>query len=404
MGKTATAREYVANGSENREAKWSEPYTAKRPRDSFETTFDLRSLSQLSADRDKEQHEWESGVAGRLIKVVNIVAAPRRQSVNTASVPACPPSSRGGPEGVGSVGRAHTRAQDDHVLRVACGHGWVGASSDQPLHRVLPVAAGQLNGAAPKNVASLDGDSDIAWFKDGPVGAVGGSGGGGGEPYKSSNWNKTTSNQRSRTKGRSAVRAVGAATVLWIAVSHLILGNVAYSLESDPHSNSNASNAGYGNTYSNRFGRLLLNGTRSSVTVGVVATQGSSSSSAATHTTSTTTNTADRDLFDGGVEFVAADGTASAGFNDSSEMPQIPEYIRATSMVFCIIIMCLGVIGNIMVPIVILKTKDMRNSTNIFLTNLSIADLLVLLVCTPTVLVEVNSPPEVWVLGEEMCK
>ncbi|XP_058062392.1 thyrotropin-releasing hormone receptor-like [Anopheles bellator] len=85
-------------------------------------------------------------------------------------------------------------------------------------------------------------------------------------------------------------------------------------------------------------------------------------------------------------------------------MPQIPEYIRATSMVFCIIIMCLGVIGNVMVPIVILKTKDMRNSTNIFLTNLSIADLLVLLVCTPTVLVEVNSPPEVWVLGEEMCK
>nr|QXN57742.1 ETHR-A protein [Anopheles gambiae] len=85
-------------------------------------------------------------------------------------------------------------------------------------------------------------------------------------------------------------------------------------------------------------------------------------------------------------------------------MPQIPKYIRATSMVFCIIIMCLGVIGNVMVPIVILKTKDMRNSTNIFLTNLSIADLLVLLVCTPTVLVEVNSPPEVWVLGEEMCK
>lgn len=56
------------------------------------------------------------------------------------------------------------------------------------------------------------------------------------------------------------------------------------------------------------------------------------------------------------------------------------------------------------VPIVILKTKDMRNSTNIFLTNLSIADLLVLLVCTPTVLVEVNTRPETWVLGHEMCK
>lgn len=86
------------------------------------------------------------------------------------------------------------------------------------------------------------------------------------------------------------------------------------------------------------------------------------------------------------------------------DYPQIPEYIRTTSMVFCIIIMCLGVVGNVMVPIVIMKTKDMRNSTNIFLMNLSIADLMVLLVCTPTVLVEVNTRPETWVLGKEMCK
>ncbi|XP_030374283.1 growth hormone secretagogue receptor type 1 [Scaptodrosophila lebanonensis] len=85
-------------------------------------------------------------------------------------------------------------------------------------------------------------------------------------------------------------------------------------------------------------------------------------------------------------------------------LPQIPPYIRTTAMFFCIVIMVLGVVGNVMVPIVIVKTKDMRNSTNIFLTNLSIADLLVLLVCTPTVLVEVNTRPETWVLGHEMCK
>ncbi|CAH1118947.1 unnamed protein product [Phaedon cochleariae] len=84
--------------------------------------------------------------------------------------------------------------------------------------------------------------------------------------------------------------------------------------------------------------------------------------------------------------------------------PVFPSYIRTTSMVFCIVIMCLGVIGNVMVPIVIFKTKDMRNSTNIFLVNLSVADLMVLLVCTPTVLVEVNTRPETWVLGREMCK
>lgn len=89
-------------------------------------------------------------------------------------------------------------------------------------------------------------------------------------------------------------------------------------------------------------------------------------------------------------------------FNDTSSL--FPNYLRTTSMVFCIIIMCLGVIGNVMVPIVIFKTKDMRNSTNIFLVNLSVADLMVLLVCTPTVLVEVNSRPETWVLGREMCK
>lgn len=93
-------------------------------------------------------------------------------------------------------------------------------------------------------------------------------------------------------------------------------------------------------------------------------------------------------------------GNLSAG----GEVPVFPGYIRITSMVFCFVILGIGVVGNVMVPIVILKTKDMRNSTNIFLMNLSVADLMVLLVCTPTVLVEVNSKPETWVLGEEMCK
>lgn len=97
-------------------------------------------------------------------------------------------------------------------------------------------------------------------------------------------------------------------------------------------------------------------------------------------------------------------GGAAGDGNDTFDRPVFPAYIRNTSMVFCVVIMCLGVIGNVMVPIVIFRTKDMRNSTNIFLVNLSIADLMVLLVCTPTVLVEVNSKPETWVLGEEMCK
>lgn len=99
--------------------------------------------------------------------------------------------------------------------------------------------------------------------------------------------------------------------------------------------------------------------------------------------------------------------TNETGFVNGSYGEQtlvFPSYIRTASMVLCIVILGIGVVGNMMVPLVIIKTKDMRNSTNIFLMNLSIADLMVLLVCTPTVMVEVNSKPETWVLGEEMCK
>ncbi|KAF6209917.1 hypothetical protein GE061_015671 [Apolygus lucorum] len=101
---------------------------------------------------------------------------------------------------------------------------------------------------------------------------------------------------------------------------------------------------------------------------------------------------------------LSGDGNLSALPGPGSDPPTLPPYIRTTSMLLCIIILGIGVIGNVMVPLVILKTKDMRNSTNIFLMNLSLADLMVLLVCTPTVLVEVNSKPETWVLGEHMCK
>lgn len=81
-----------------------------------------------------------------------------------------------------------------------------------------------------------------------------------------------------------------------------------------------------------------------------------------------------------------------------------PPYLKLTSIALCVLILLFGVIGNIMVPVVILRTKDMRNSTNIFLMNLSLADLLVLLICTPTVLVELNSKPETWILGEFLCE
>lgn len=95
------------------------------------------------------------------------------------------------------------------------------------------------------------------------------------------------------------------------------------------------------------------------------------------------------------------DGNLTSGY---STTPVFPEYIKVVSTFFCCLVLVVGVVGNVLVPVVILKDRDMRNSTNYFLMNLSAADLLVLLFCLPPVLVELHSPPEIWVMGYGMCK
>ena len=56
---------------------------------------------------------------------------------------------------------------------------------------------------------------------------------------------------------------------------------------------------------------------------------------------------------------------------------ELPEYVAQTSLVFCSVILAVGFFGNLLVIIVILTSKALRSSTNFFLLNLSIADLLV---------------------------
>ncbi|XP_077992835.1 QRFP-like peptide receptor [Glandiceps talaboti] len=67
------------------------------------------------------------------------------------------------------------------------------------------------------------------------------------------------------------------------------------------------------------------------------------------------------------------------------------------------LIFLLGILGNVLVLVVVCCNKDMRSSTNYFLVNLSVADLLVLVFCMPIALLEtyVIRP---WLLGEAMCK
>ena len=88
---------------------------------------------------------------------------------------------------------------------------------------------------------------------------------------------------------------------------------------------------------------------------------------------------------------------------NSGSVPEAPVYILAiVSILYCIIFL-VGMAGNFLVILVVCRTSDMRNTTNFFLVNLSVADLLVILVCMPSAFLDIFSK-EVWYLGAVMCK
>ena len=80
----------------------------------------------------------------------------------------------------------------------------------------------------------------------------------------------------------------------------------------------------------------------------------------------------------------------------------LPEYTAYTSLILCSAILAVGLFGNLLVIIVILTNRIMRSSTNLFLLNLSIADLFVLVTSTPTALVEIAIRRDDWILGKVM--
>ncbi|CAG5134632.1 unnamed protein product, partial [Candidula unifasciata] len=82
----------------------------------------------------------------------------------------------------------------------------------------------------------------------------------------------------------------------------------------------------------------------------------------------------------------------------AQDVPHVPLYVTIYVTIFNVAIFLVGVIGNILVIVVVAKVKDMRTSINLYLVNLSVADLLVLLVCQPTALLEFYSK-ERWYLG-----
>ena len=85
------------------------------------------------------------------------------------------------------------------------------------------------------------------------------------------------------------------------------------------------------------------------------------------------------------------------------DVPQPPTYILVCVSLLYIVIFIVGMTGNFLVVLVVCRTHEMRNTTNFFLVNLSVADLLVILVCMPSAFVDIYSK-EVWYLGPVMCK
>ncbi|XP_066275521.1 uncharacterized protein [Branchiostoma lanceolatum] len=83
-------------------------------------------------------------------------------------------------------------------------------------------------------------------------------------------------------------------------------------------------------------------------------------------------------------------------YTDMTETARI-----AVTALYCVIFAA-GVAGNILVCVVVWRCLDMRTTTNYFLVNLSVADLLFLLVCVPVGLLDtwIVYP---WYLGETMC-
>ncbi|XP_029366632.1 neuropeptide Y receptor Y8b isoform X2 [Echeneis naucrates] len=65
-------------------------------------------------------------------------------------------------------------------------------------------------------------------------------------------------------------------------------------------------------------------------------------------------------------------------------------------------IMAVGLIGNSCLVYVIMRYKEMRNVTNIFIVNLSCSDILMCIVCLPVTII--YTLMDHWILGDTLCK
>lgn len=94
----------------------------------------------------------------------------------------------------------------------------------------------------------------------------------------------------------------------------------------------------------------------------------------------------------------------ATGNNNISQKDAIYETILSVSVpIVFIITLIVGLIGNSLVIFVIATNKQMRNTTNLLILNLSLADLIFLIFCIPANMISVYILHE-WVAGSFMCR
>lgn len=82
---------------------------------------------------------------------------------------------------------------------------------------------------------------------------------------------------------------------------------------------------------------------------------------------------------------------------------ELPPYVYIYVTTLNVLIFVVGILGNVMVIQVVARMKAMRTQMNFFLMSLSVADLLVLVICQPSALLEFYGKDR-WLFGEAMCK
>lgn len=93
--------------------------------------------------------------------------------------------------------------------------------------------------------------------------------------------------------------------------------------------------------------------------------------------------------------------------SDDDYVDKIHDYIFPSTFEWIIVVLYAavffgGLSGNALVCIVVWKNIQMRTVTNLFIVNLSTADLLVVLVCLPPTVV--GDITETWFVGRALCK